>query len=431
MDSNPKGKEGEKLIYELATNSFLSYWCYPNPFDELGNKKEICDLLIHFNDTLILICVKNYEFKGFYERYFRNVIEKDVRQLYGAEKKILNPNLEIQIKNKDGRIHHIDKKKIRNVHRIMVHLGDKVHFYPFNVNTKNDKFVHIFDKSSFTNLIEFLDTIKDFEEYLEKREKAFIDKEVFIMPSEEDEFDSETSKQFFKVTSNKDIKKMVIMISGTESDLLARYIINQREFPKEIISDEFNGMLFQIDGEWDDFNNKEQVKKKLEDDKVSYFVDEFIKREIIPNSNESNIEFAKELLSFNRFERRIIAKSLFELIEQHNNKRGFFIARRYGEIAGVGIIYVFYTIDMTQDQVNEILSIVFDTYSVHTNYKNEKLILIASTTDCKQFKFGLEKDIKPFDKETEELMKENIRLLKWFTNTTETKFTEKEYPDIK
>jgi hypothetical protein len=91
MNNQEKGAEGESLVYDLATNSFLSYWCFANPKDELGNKKEICDLLIHFNGILILVCVKNYEFKGIYSRYFRKSIEKDVRQLYGAEKKYRLP----------------------------------------------------------------------------------------------------------------------------------------------------------------------------------------------------------------------------------------------------------------------------------------------------------------------------------------------------
>ena len=429
MNSNDKGKEGENFVYQIATNSFFSYWCYPNPKDILGNKKEICDLIIQFRDTLILICVKNYEFKGEYSRYFRKAIEKDVRQLYGAENKILKSNYNIEIQNLNGRKHILEKEKINKIYRVIIHLGENVHFYPFNRETKSEKFVHVFDKTSFYNLTTFLDTIKDFEEYLEKRELTFSQKDVLIMPSEEDDFDSETSKQFFELQSNKNLEKQYILISGTESDLLASYIKRERQFPKEMISDEFNGMFFQIDGTWDEFSKNEQLLRKKEADNISYFIDEYVKREVMPNQNEENIEFAKEILSFNRFERRIFSKHLFDFVKQYNHLRGLHTARRFGEIDGIATIFVFYTIDMPQDFVNNMISLVFETYCVYTNYKYDKIILVGVTNDCKQFKFGLHTNIKPFDSETEKEIRKDIENLKWYTNTTELKFTEIEYPD--
>ncbi|GEP52794.1 hypothetical protein FNO01nite_34660 [Flavobacterium noncentrifugens] len=429
MESNEKGKGGENFVYQLATNSFFSYWCYPNPMDELGNKKELCDLIIHFRETIILICVKNYEFKGLYSRYFRKAIEKDVRQLYGAEKKILNSTYDIQIKNINGRSHIINKSEIKNIHRIVIHLGDKVHFYPSNRETKDEKFIHVFDKTSFFNLTKFLDTIKDFEEYLEKRENTFSRKDVLILPSEEDEFDKETHDQFFELQSNKNLDKQYILISGTESDLLASYIKHERQFSEHITSDKYNGMLFQIDGTWDEFLKHEQLERKQKADKISYFIDEYVKREVMPNQDEGSVEFAKELLSFNRFERRIFSKHLFDFVKEYNDLRGFALARRYGEIDGVAIIFAFYTVDMTPDQVNHMMNLVIETYCVHTNYKHDKIILVGVTTNCKQFKFGLHKDIKPYPKELENEIRKDMELLKWFTATTELKFSEKEYPD--
>jgi len=428
MDSEQKGKEGEQFVYELATDSFLSYWCFPNPKDELGDKKELCDLLIHFQDTLILCCVKNYEFKGAYQKYFRKVIEKDVRQLYGAERKITQSNYDIQIRNKDGRSHVIERNKIRVIYRLMIHLGDKVHFYPFNRITPSEAFVNIFDKSSFRNIIRFLDTIKDLENYLMAREAAFKDKKVLILPSEEEEFDVETSKQFMEYAMENPLDKTQILISGTESDLLANYIKNGRTFSKHIYSDEYNGMLFQIDGTWTDFLAKEDVKNKFQADKVSYFIDEFVKREVLRNEAPESIRLAKELLSFDRFSRRIISKHFFEFVETYNSQRGFFIARRFGEMDGIAIIFVFYGVDVTQEQINTLLPIVVDTYSVYTKYKHKKVILIATTKDFKQFKAGFMDDIKPFDKETEESVLRDMKLLNWFENTTEMKFHEKEYP---
>ncbi|MDM1679910.1 hypothetical protein HX069_12200 [Myroides odoratimimus] len=427
MDSNYKGKEGEDFVYQIAANSFFSYWCYPNPKDELGDKKEICDLIIHFKDTLMLICVKNYEFKGEYQRYFRKAIEKDVRQLYGAEKKILKSNYDIEINNLDNRKHTLKKDSIKKIHRVLIHLGNDVHFYPFNRETKTEDFIHVFDKKTFYDLMTFLDTIKDFEEYLEKREFAFSGKDVVIIPSKENDFDLKTTNQFLELQLSKNLDKPYILISGTESDLLVSYIKRERQFPKEIISDEFTGSVFQIEGMWDDFNRDEQLIRKKEADKVSYFIDRYVNEEVIPNQNDLNIELAKELLSFNRFERRIFAKHLFNFAKEYNHLRGFALARRYGEIDKVAVIFAFFTIDMTKSQVDHLLSLAIETYCVHTQYKHKTIILVGVTNNCKQFKFSLFSDIHPFDKEEEAEIRKDMILLKWFTDSTQLSFTEIEY----
>lgn len=104
-------------------------------------------------------------------------------------------------------------------------------------------------------------------------------------------------------------------------------------------------------------------------------------------------------------------------------------ARRFGEIDGIATIFVFYTIDMSQDFVNNMINLVFETYCVFTNYRYDKIILVGVTNNCKQFKFGLQTDIKPFDSETEKEIRKDIENLKWYTKTTELKFTEIEYPD--
>lgn len=231
-----------------------------------------------------------------------------------------------------------------------------------------------------------------------------------------------------EMQTQKEWVKKNILISGTESDILAHYIVNGRGFSEQITSDKYDGMLFQIDGNWDEFISKQKVQKKLQDDKVSYFIDEFVKREVLPNPNEQSIKFAKEILSFNRFDRRVISKILFSFIEDYNHAKGSYLARRYGEIDDTAIIFVFYTTDMTQEQVNFLLPIVIDTYAVYTNYKHKKVILIGATNDCKQFKFGYD-EIEPFSKEDEELTRENIKALKWFTNINEIEFNEFEYPD--
>ena len=48
-----KGKKAEQVLYELAAKTFLADWCYLNP--RLPDGKELCDLLVIFNDVAIKI----------------------------------------------------------------------------------------------------------------------------------------------------------------------------------------------------------------------------------------------------------------------------------------------------------------------------------------------------------------------------------------
>jgi len=48
-----KGERAEAIIHNLATKTFLTDWCYPNPKKPDG--KELCDLLVVFDDTQRLV----------------------------------------------------------------------------------------------------------------------------------------------------------------------------------------------------------------------------------------------------------------------------------------------------------------------------------------------------------------------------------------
>ena len=61
-----KGKTAEDYVHHFAKTAYLKHWCFPNPIDESGDRKEICDLLILFNDTCIIVSIKNYDLNGDY-----------------------------------------------------------------------------------------------------------------------------------------------------------------------------------------------------------------------------------------------------------------------------------------------------------------------------------------------------------------------------
>ncbi len=430
MNSTDKGNAGEFFVNEIAFNSFMKHWCYPSPRDERGDKNEICDLLILFDTVLILISVKNYEFKEEYSRYFRRTIDKAVRQIYGAERKLFSNNKDIHIKHPDKNEEMFPKERINKVHRIIVNLGEGVKFYPFNKETIDEKFISLFDKESFETIIKELDTIPDFIEYLTKREELFFNKIVTIMPGEEEDFPLKTASQFHEYSKENFVpmEKQSIILSGTEHDLLAHYLEKGRSFPEAMKSPKYNGMFIQLDGHWQEFKVKKAVLLKKKKDKNSYFIDELVKREVLPNINPKSEELAKELLSFDRFHRRMIADSFFQFYDSYKDNQGLNIARRYGDFEGTGIVFFFYTPEMENHVVNILLEIAVDSFCVYSNYKSKKIIVLATTRKMSQFKIGLVKDIKPFNFEKEQQIKDDVKKLGWFTKHEEFNFTDAEYP---
>jgi len=62
-----KGVNAEKIVHALATKTFLVDWCFLNPI--LPNNKELCDLLIVFDDIAIIWQIKDLKLdkKGKYK----------------------------------------------------------------------------------------------------------------------------------------------------------------------------------------------------------------------------------------------------------------------------------------------------------------------------------------------------------------------------
>lgn len=424
-----KGKLGEAFVNEIANKAFLRYWCYPNPLDEKGDKKEICDLLILFKDTAVLIFVKNCNFKGDYSRYFRKTIEKDLKQVYGAERKLASIRDGIYIKHPDREIEKVIIPK--NIIRIIVHLADEVQFYPLTGLSENGRFINILDKEAFENLTKELDTIADFVKYFQEKDIVFSGTDTIILPKDEESFDSETAIQFFEYSGKPtDESNRQILISGSESDLLAHYLSNGRKFPKELYSNEYNMLSIDIDGKWNKFIKDKQVIAKKKEDKVSYFIDEYVKRELMPNTNPRAIDLAQELLSFNRLERRTLSKSFFEFYEKFKDSGPDGTGRRFAQFNDTGIVFVYYPAWMNSSDIEKLLHLAVDSFYIHSKYKFKKAILFATSTELQEIKSALLLDLKPFSKEDEKIIMDNAKALGWFSQLEKIHTNEQEYPDV-
>lgn len=430
MDSNEIGILGEEAVNTISFNTYLKYWCFPNPKDELGDKKEICDLLIIFQKNLIIISVKNYSFNGNYQRYFNSTLKKAVAQINGAERKLFNKSSKIQFNHPETGSFVFNPDDYDSVHRIIININTIPLFHPGGLVTKNQEFAHVFNWSSFLGVVTELNTIPDFIEYLKAREIAFKNKVFIMMLGKEEEWSKEVNLEFFNYTTELlNEKKKFILFSGSELDLLADYFFNERKFNENFYLNELDGASIQLDGKWEQYIKREEVKNKKKEDSISYFVDEFVKREVLYRNDTNNIKIATELLSLSRFERRIVGKTFFEFYDRYKNENDYFVARRYGTVNDIVIAMLIHGQNMSHDHVMVAMQLAVEGYCIWDNYKTRKIVIICANNKLMNFKFGYIENIEPFSKEDEEFILGNLKIFNWFQNIEYINMNFKEYPD--
>ena len=155
----------EKFVASFCQRSFLKLWTHPNP---KGKKnKELCDCLVVCGPHVIIISVKENEYKDTgdrtgCERWQKVAIEKSVSQIWGAERWLESV---VEFVRHDGRRITLPKKEDRQYHRVSVSLGGKGHV-PLKWGDFGNGFVHVCDEFSVGVIFSALDTITDFVEFL-------------------------------------------------------------------------------------------------------------------------------------------------------------------------------------------------------------------------------------------------------------------------
>ena len=250
-DHKTKGDTGEEYVNELAFNSFIKFWCFPNPKDENGDKKEICDLLILFDDICIIISVKNCSFQGDHKRYFKKTIDKAIKQIYGAERKLFDSSCRVSFIHPDRGNYDFSPHEFKKVFRLIIILGEGELFYILGSDEMNKEFIHIFNRDALDTIFRELDTISDFVEYIEKREKLFKGKDVVALSAPDENYTPQANIEFLNYSFRPEIRnKQSITITGSEKDLLAHYFHFNRDFSSSIKSEEYTGMWLDLEGEW-------------------------------------------------------------------------------------------------------------------------------------------------------------------------------------
>ena len=275
--------ESEKYLADLCSKTFLSLWSYPNVYTDEGKKsdnsdgKELCDLLVVFNQHVIIFSDKDIGFKDTgnievnWGRWVKRAVLKSANQLYGAENWIRERSNRIYL---DPKCKHkfplnFPSTEVIKIHRIAVAknatkrfssivqgsgsliinpliTGDEHLKNPFMIGipVPNKPYIHIFDDVALDVILNELDTISDFIDYLEKKEEF--------------------------ITSGK------LISAAGEEDLLGHYLMSAKKdrAPGFYIEDDHKAVI--LEGQYESLIKLPQYHLGKEYDRISYFWDEFI-----------------------------------------------------------------------------------------------------------------------------------------------------------
>jgi hypothetical protein len=306
----------EQFVYEICTRSFLSLWSYINPQGK-NPSKELCDVLVVCGPHVIVISVKDIQLKNTenpsidWNRWKRKAIDDSIKQIKGAVGWL---EQSAQVVQKDGSPGlNLPLRDQRVYHRIAVAFGGRREV-PFSSSDNSDgEFYHVLDEQSFFLLLRHLDTISDFVDYLNSKEK------------------------FLSRTST--------IINGGEENLLASYLHNSRQFPSAV------DMMIIEDDLWEGVSNKPEFKAKLQKDNESYVWDQLIERFcdggfdgeswLGPDMSQSELAI-RILVMENRFSRRVLGSAFKGFLEL--SKAGH-ISSRCVQSPSSTVGYVFFAYD--------------------------------------------------------------------------------------
>lgn len=385
-----KGKRAEEVVQHLAERTFLTDWCYKNPSLQKG--KELCDLLVIFDDVAIIWQIKDLKLHSD-GKYKKSEVDKNLRQLSGARRGLFELKKPIELSNPRRGKETFNPKVVKEVFLISALVGKREVYFTFVERFKNLT-IHVFNREFTQLVLNELDTISDFVHYLRTKEALI-----------------KTNKK--------------IMLIGGEEELLAFYLMNGRSFEK--FKDAT--MISIEEGCWEDLQSKPEYKAKKNADKISYCWDKIISR--AHESGTKIYEFvARELARLNRFERRYYSKAFLEArIKAHKDKKDMFRRLSLGRDA----TYCFLFMDDPEPRERRKATLAAMCYIARGKYQNNKKVLGIAT----------EKKIRPMcsydfcllekpnwtkkDQETMEELQEETGI---FTNLKTKILSEDEYPKL-
>lgn len=304
MPLNP----AESLVHELCTSSFFSLWSIANPSRPSG--KELCDVLVVCDSDVIIWSVKEIKYVDTgsavgLRRWQRKAIDESIDQLRGALRS-LERMTEVSSPNAVAAL-PLPSSDRRKVHRIAVALGSDGSVPLYEPNAGGEHF-HVMDESALRVLLQELDTITDFVDYLQAKE-AFL-------------------------------KNTQVIESGGERDLLGLYLQHGRQFPSG------QSLLIVDEGIWETLTAKPNWEARKRAEASSYTWDRIIETFVsdfatTPPGERGPVNsldaVARTMARESRFARRLLADAFLEFMALASSNK---IRARYTRSPS-GVVYVF------------------------------------------------------------------------------------------
>ena len=266
-----KGAAAERIIHSLATRTFLTDWCYPNPRKPDGD--ELCDLLVVFDDRAIIWQIKDLKTDNL-GRYKKAEVQKNLRQLSGARRSLFDLRISIELENPRKGKERFDPETIKSVHLISVLMGHSDEPFPF-LQVFKERMIHVFTREFADIALSELDTVSDFCTYLQRKEAIDGDKDV--------------------------------LVHGGEENLLAKYLEDLHTFSWMGNYDH----IVVAEDVWPSFSTLPRYLAKKESDRISHGWDSIINR--AHDGTSARYErVARELARPDRFQRRGLSKAFYE-----------------------------------------------------------------------------------------------------------------------
>jgi len=308
----------EKFVASLCERTFLRLWTHPNPKGKKG--KELCDCLIVCGPHIVIISVKENEYKDTgdktgWERWGKAAIEKSASQIWGAERWL---DTVAEVVRHDGRTITLPKRDERQYHRISVSLGGRGHVLIKWGDLRNG-FVHVCDEYSVGAVFCALDTITDFVEFLKASEDL--------------------------VTTG----VQLLFAGGGIEDLVALYLMHGHSFNIQPDSDQQPDILILQDDLWEGFSESDEFKTIQSDLSNSYIWDRLIEHYAIDLLTDGMFDMHSKEVTDNelalvtmalqprRF-RAVLAVSFMEFLQNSELKVAARAAQGYTDTAFVFLI---------------------------------------------------------------------------------------------
>ncbi len=374
--------DSERLLMRLCRKSFLSLWAHANLHtaqdmrDGKGSAKEFADVLVVFGDDVIVFSDKHIEFqqdrdlKVAWQRWFKRAIAESAKQLHGAlswlrrfpdriflDAACLRP-LPVMLPSPDVARYHLvavtrgSREACLKFFpgsfgtlKIDTSIEGRLHEqWPFTIGVldRSKHFVHVLDEFSLEVIMDEMDTVTDFVQYLNARESFFGSADTIVRAAGEEQLVA-------AYISNGDDSKHPFLPDRLGPELPRLVIFDESHYP---------GLIHRL-----------EYQEKRQQDRCSRVWDEIIERLIHlgdprlvhPEFEQHNHETEKALrimAAEPRFRRNLLIASLGEMLEAAIKQPSQRRARLFTTREQPDLLYIFLAVPKSSSES-------FDEYRKH------------------------------------------------------------------